>query len=137
VLKSVLPSLVSMKANAALAFVLAGVSLWLLRTEGTNDKRRRIAHASAAVVALLGLAALFGIVRGHRGGSTAVGRGRSRKPLLVLAAAGGAEAVRLQQERHGEIGAALSSGFTEAAATRRFVGCLGARDEPRAGRNEG
>lgn len=57
-LKSVFPGLVTVKANTALGFVLAGVSLWLLRTEGVSGRRRQVAHACAAVVALLGLLTL-------------------------------------------------------------------------------
>jgi len=57
-LKSVFPGLVTMKANTALAFVLAGVSLWLLRSEQADQRTRQIAQACAAAVALLGLLTL-------------------------------------------------------------------------------
>ena len=57
-LKSVFPGLVTMKANTALAFVLAGVSLWLLRSEQADQRTRQIAQACAATVALLGLLTL-------------------------------------------------------------------------------
>lgn len=57
-LKTVLPGLVSMKANTALAFVLAGLSLWLLRDEATALQTRRIAHLLAGTVALIGLLTL-------------------------------------------------------------------------------
>lgn len=58
VLKSVFPGLVTMKANTALAFVLAGMSLWLLWTEQADQRLRRIAQACAVIVALIGLLTL-------------------------------------------------------------------------------
>ena len=58
ILKSVFPGLVTMKANTALAFVLAGVSLWLLQPDSTEQSARRIAQACALAVALLGLLTL-------------------------------------------------------------------------------
>ena len=57
-LKSVLPSLAAMKPNTALAFILAGVSLWLLQREQTSQSTRRIGQACAAVVALVGMLTL-------------------------------------------------------------------------------
>ena len=57
-LKSVLPGLATMKANTALGFILAGVSLWLLGTEQANQRTRCIAQACAGIVALLGLLTL-------------------------------------------------------------------------------
>jgi PAS domain S-box-containing protein len=54
VLKSVFPGAVTMKANTALAFVLAGMSLWMLGTDQASLRRRRIAVACAALVALIG-----------------------------------------------------------------------------------
>ena len=57
-LKSVLPGLVTMKANTALAFTLAGVSLWILQREQTRQSTRRIGQACAAVVALVGMLTL-------------------------------------------------------------------------------
>ena len=58
ILKSVLPGLVTMKANTALGFALAGVSLWLLQSEQADRRTRRIAQACAATVALLGILTL-------------------------------------------------------------------------------
>src|SRR3990172_6472389 len=55
ILKSVLPGLVTMKANTAVSFVLAGVSLWLLQPESAGPGSRRIARACAVTVALVGL----------------------------------------------------------------------------------
>jgi diguanylate cyclase (GGDEF)-like protein len=48
-LKSVGPGEVAMKANTALGFVQAGVSLWLLRDEG-GSRSRRVAGAGLGVV---------------------------------------------------------------------------------------
>jgi len=57
-LKSVIPGLATMKANTALAFILAGVSLWILQGEHASHHTRRIGQASAAIVALAGLLTL-------------------------------------------------------------------------------
>jgi PAS domain S-box-containing protein len=57
-LKSVLPGLTTMKANTALAFILAGVSLWVLQKEQTSLRTRRIGLACAAFVALAGMLTL-------------------------------------------------------------------------------
>src|SRR5574337_1554075 len=57
VLKSPAPEFPTMKANTALAFVLAGLSLWWLRAESTDEWRRRIAQLCAATVAAIGLLA--------------------------------------------------------------------------------
>ncbi len=57
-LKSVLPGLGTMKANTALAFILAGVSVRLLKKEQASQRTRRIAHVCAFTVALLGLLTL-------------------------------------------------------------------------------
>ncbi len=58
ILKSVFPGLVTMKANTALAFVLLGISLWLLQPEQAEQRARRIAHTCAAIAALIGLVTL-------------------------------------------------------------------------------
>jgi len=54
-LKSVLPGLVTMKANTALGLILAAVALWLLRAEHGNRSERRLGQLCAFVVLLLGL----------------------------------------------------------------------------------
>jgi len=54
-LKSVLPGFVSMKANAAVGFVLAGTSLALLGRAGRSVRNRRLSQACAGITALLGL----------------------------------------------------------------------------------
>ncbi len=51
-LKSVLPSWVTMKANTALAFIVSGVSLWLLGKKGAAQRRRRIGQVLALSVAI-------------------------------------------------------------------------------------
>jgi len=58
VLKSVFPGLVTMKANTALAFILAGVSLRLSQTEKTGRGTRRAARVCAFAVAVVGLLTL-------------------------------------------------------------------------------
>lgn len=59
VLKSVIPGQVVIKPNAAIALVLCGWSLWLLRSrDGYQVVRTRVGRTLAAVVALLGLLTL-------------------------------------------------------------------------------
>jgi PAS domain S-box-containing protein len=58
ILKRVLPGLVTMKANTALAFILAGVSLGLLQKEQAPQWRRRIAKVCAFTAVLVGLLTL-------------------------------------------------------------------------------
>ncbi len=57
-LKSVLPGMVTMKANTALAFVMGGIALWLLHSKRVNPGRRRIAQGASLAVALIGLLTL-------------------------------------------------------------------------------
>ena len=58
-LTSILPGFATMKANSALAFVLAGLSLWLSQTERENDYIDLISKGSAALAALIGLLTLW------------------------------------------------------------------------------
>ena len=54
-LKSMPPGLATMKANTALAFMLAGISLWLTSAKQENQRLDRIARACAILTALIGL----------------------------------------------------------------------------------
>ncbi len=58
VLKSVVPGVVSMKANTALAFVLAGFSLLFLKAMRPNRWTRTLVQVFPAIVALIGLLTL-------------------------------------------------------------------------------
>lgn len=58
-LKSVHPSLVTMKANTALSFLLIGLSLWLLQIEQRKSIRYRIGQSCAFVVCAIGLLTLI------------------------------------------------------------------------------
>ena len=64
VLKRILPGLVAMNPTTAIAFVLAGMSLWLLRAQNTASRLRRIGQGLAFAVALVGLIKLVGILAG-------------------------------------------------------------------------
>ncbi|HSI95948.1 MAG: methyl-accepting chemotaxis protein [Methylophilaceae bacterium] len=58
VLKSLHPSLVSMKANTAFSFVLIGMALRLSQQDQSSPHKLRIARWSATAVALIGLLSL-------------------------------------------------------------------------------
>ncbi|MGH7855772.1 MAG: sensor histidine kinase, partial [Candidatus Binatia bacterium] len=57
-LKRGVPGFVTMEANSALAFIAAGVSLWLLAEDDVRGSKRRIGRAAASFVALVGLLTL-------------------------------------------------------------------------------
>src|SRR5688572_15757233 len=57
-LKSILPGLATMKANTALAFVFAGLSLWLAHTGHENQRVDLIAKVCAVLTVLIGLLTL-------------------------------------------------------------------------------
>ncbi|MDP8965520.1 MAG: PAS domain S-box protein, partial [Cyanobacteriota bacterium] len=57
-LKSLLSNSVTMKANTAIAFLLSGMSLWLLQNKPTGRGSRLIGQALAVIVAMLGLLTL-------------------------------------------------------------------------------
>ncbi len=65
VLKSVLPGLVTMKANTALCFMLLGISLWLLIPEQSSQMVRLIARVFAFVVAMIGALTLSEYILGY------------------------------------------------------------------------
>ncbi len=61
-LKSLDPGWVTMKANTAVAFVLVGLSLWLVTDRAREEHRnvgRRVGQACALVAGLIGLLTLF------------------------------------------------------------------------------
>ena len=64
VLKRILPGLVAMNPTTAIAFVLAGASLWLLGRNELDRKARLIAQACASIVTLVGLIKLIQILVG-------------------------------------------------------------------------
>jgi PAS domain S-box-containing protein len=53
--KSVLPGFATMKANTALALLLAGLSLWWLGASQVNARQRRLGQIAAIATALIGL----------------------------------------------------------------------------------
>ncbi len=64
VLKRIFPGLVAMNPATAIAFVLAGLSLWLVQAQNRTSGLRRIARGLAFAVALVGLIKLVGILSG-------------------------------------------------------------------------
>jgi PAS domain S-box-containing protein len=58
-LKSVLPGLVTMKANAALSLAFSGTSLWLLLPGESHTRRGHIARFLAVAVVMIGAATLI------------------------------------------------------------------------------
>ena len=64
-LTSILPGLATMKANSALAFLLAGVSLWLAQPGGERHKGEWISEVCAAATALIGVLTLSQYVFGR------------------------------------------------------------------------
>jgi PAS domain S-box-containing protein len=63
-LKRVLPGLTATNPTTAIAFILAGVSLRLLRAERADRRRLRFAQGCAFAVALVGLLRLIGVLFG-------------------------------------------------------------------------
>ena len=69
VLKSLIPGLTAMNpGGTALAFLLAGVSLWAQASAVTTPRRRAVGIACAAGVLLIGLARVGGYLAGWDGG---------------------------------------------------------------------
>src|SRR5258706_4731782 len=63
-LKSVTPGLATMKANTAIAFIVAGVSVFLESNEGPSRRAHLVARGCAIGVALLGLLTLGETISG-------------------------------------------------------------------------
>jgi PAS domain S-box-containing protein len=66
--KSVFPGFVAMNPNSALAFLLAGISLWLLRKRQAGQWMHRIAQICAFAVAVLGMVTLCEYIFGWNSG---------------------------------------------------------------------
>jgi PAS domain S-box-containing protein len=64
-LRSLHPALVAMNPLTASCFILAGLALWLLRTEEASARTRSIALACAGAVVLAGLTKFVSVVIGH------------------------------------------------------------------------
>src|SRR5262245_3303844 len=58
VLQSIVPGAASMKANTAVAFILAGLALWLLQTPSPDRRLTTLRRLCAGVIALIGLLTL-------------------------------------------------------------------------------
>src|SRR5262249_28026590 len=68
-LKSLMPGLTAMNpGGTALAFMLAGVSLWVQVSAGATPRRRAVGIACGACVLLIGLARVGGYLAGWDGG---------------------------------------------------------------------
>jgi len=67
-LRSLIPDMAPMNPTTAICFILAGVSLWLLRVELVGRWRRLLTPACASIVALVGLIALGDTVLGWNSG---------------------------------------------------------------------
>ena len=63
-LKTVIPGLVAMNPATAVAFILAGVSLWILLNESADLLTHRLGTMCASIVALVGLLTFGGDVSG-------------------------------------------------------------------------
>ncbi len=63
-LKSILPGAVTMKANTAVGFLLAGISLWLALSDQTDRFVHRLGQAFAVGVVLIGLLTLIEYLSG-------------------------------------------------------------------------
>jgi len=66
--KSVLPGLVTMKANTALCFIFIGISMLLWYTGRTSGARRLLAQSAGGIVALVGLITLCEYLFGWNAG---------------------------------------------------------------------
>jgi hypothetical protein len=64
VLKRIIPGLVAMNPATAMAFILLGISMWLLRSGEVSRGARRVSRGLAVMVALVGLTKIVQIVFG-------------------------------------------------------------------------
>jgi PAS domain S-box-containing protein len=58
-LKSIPPYIVTMKFNTALCFVMAGISLWLIKDENTNQEKKLIKQVLVSLVLIIALLTLI------------------------------------------------------------------------------
>jgi len=63
-LRSVLPNQIALKANGALAFVMAGIALWLLRRERPSRGAIAAARCAALAAAMMGGLTVFEWITG-------------------------------------------------------------------------